>query len=147
MQDPYKSPKSRHLGTIAAQLCWAISSQLRHVSTSGKTVKQRYVLYMSSYFGLLTAEIRWRVWGTPANFAALNRGRHLGSAGRPSRWALAHISSSTGGSTSPTLYLCNIIVSNLSHVEPATLFYYSQMTTTGNTRSEVMMFNLKHKQC
>ena len=66
-------------------------------------------------FGLLTAEICWRVWGTPANFngfrvlaalrhgtlavgvsqtAALNRGRHLYSAGRPSRWALAHISSS-----------------------------------------------------
>ena len=62
--------------------------------------------------GLLTAEICWRVWGTPANFngfrvlaallrgslvvgvsqtAALNRGRHLYSAGRPSRWALAHI--------------------------------------------------------
>ena len=67
-------------------------------------------------FGLLMAEIRWRVWGTPANFngfqwvsrlgsvtarqsssghqpnfAALNRGRHLYSAGRPSRWVLAHI--------------------------------------------------------
>jgi len=27
------------------------------------------------------------------NFAALNRGRHLYLAGRPSRWALAHISS------------------------------------------------------
>ena len=27
------------------------------------------------------------------NFAVLNRGRHLYSAGRPSRWALAHISS------------------------------------------------------
>ena len=25
------------------------------------------------------------------NFAALNRGRHLYSAGRPSRWTLAHI--------------------------------------------------------
>jgi len=68
-------------------------------------------------FGLLAAEIGWPVWGTPANFnwfcvlaallhyctasssglqpnfAALNRGRHLYSAGRPSRWALAHISS------------------------------------------------------
>jgi len=65
-------------------------------------------------FGLLTAEIRWRVWGTPAtkfqrvlrlgsvtawqsssrcqpNFAALSRGRHLYLAGRPSRWALAQI--------------------------------------------------------
>ena len=39
-------------------------------------------------FGLLTAEIHPIVWGTPANF---NRGRHLYSAGRPSRWALAHI--------------------------------------------------------
>jgi len=28
--------------------------------------------------------------GRQPNFAALNRGRHLHSAGRPSRWALAH---------------------------------------------------------
>ena len=65
-------------------------------------------------FGLLAAEIVSLVWGTPANFkgflvlaallhgnlvvgvsqtAAFNRGRHLYSAGRPSGWALAHISS------------------------------------------------------
>ena len=31
--------------------------------------------------------------GRQPNFTALNRGRHLYSAGRPSRWALAHISS------------------------------------------------------
>jgi len=63
-------------------------------------------------FGSLAAEILSLVWGTPGNFnglgvlaallhgtlvvgvsqtAALNRGRHLYSAGRPSRWALAHI--------------------------------------------------------
>jgi len=64
-------------------------------------------------FGPLMAEIGSGVWGTLANFigfrdlaalpgrhcssgcqpnfAALNRGRHLYSAGRPSRWALAHI--------------------------------------------------------
>jgi len=62
-------------------------------------------------FGPLAAEIGPVVWGTPANFnasrlgvterhfssgrqpnfAALNRGHHLYSAGRPSRWALAHI--------------------------------------------------------
>ena len=68
------------------------------------------------YFGPLAAEIVSLVWGTPGNFngfrvfaallhgtlvvgvsqtAALNRGRHLYSAGRPSRWALAHISSSS----------------------------------------------------
>jgi len=29
--------------------------------------------------------------GRQPNFAALNRGRHLCSVGRPSRWALAHI--------------------------------------------------------
>ena len=63
-------------------------------------------------FGPLAAEILSLVWGTPGNFngfrvlaallhgtlvvgvsqtAAFNRGRHLYSAGRPSRWALAHI--------------------------------------------------------
>jgi len=65
--------------------------------------------------GPLAAETVSLVWETPANFngfrvlaalmhgtllvgvsqtAALSRGRHLYSAGRPSRWALAHISSS-----------------------------------------------------
>jgi len=65
-------------------------------------------------FGILAAEIVSLVSGTPANFngfrvlaavlhgtlivgvsqtAAFNRGRHLYSAGRPSGWALAHISS------------------------------------------------------
>jgi len=29
--------------------------------------------------------------GHHLNFVALNKGRHLCSAGRPSRWALAHI--------------------------------------------------------
>jgi len=61
-------------------------------------------------FGLLADEICWRVWGMLANFngfrvlaallngarqsnsgrqpnsAALNRGRHIRSAGRPSHW-------------------------------------------------------------
>jgi len=44
-----KSPKNRHLGTIAKS-CRAVSSQLRHVSTIGKKlVKHQYLLYMSSY--------------------------------------------------------------------------------------------------
>jgi len=33
------------------------------------------------------------VTGRQPNFAVLNRGHRLCSAGRPSRWALAHISS------------------------------------------------------
>jgi len=67
-----KLAKNRHLSTIA-QLCWAISSQLRHVSTIGK--KNLLSSDMSSTcphnmvnFGLLTAEIHPVVWGTTANF-------------------------------------------------------------------------------
>ena len=44
---PKKSPKIGHLGTIA-QLCRALSSQLRYVSTIRKTLaKQQYLLHMS----------------------------------------------------------------------------------------------------
>jgi len=39
--------KNGHLSTIA-QLCPAISSQLRHVLTIGKIVKQQYLLHVSS---------------------------------------------------------------------------------------------------
>ena len=42
-----------------------------------------------SYFGSVTA--RHCSSGHQPNFATLNRGRHLYLAGRPSRWALAHI--------------------------------------------------------
>jgi len=113
-----KSPKSRHLDTIA-QFCRAISSQLRHVSTiREKLVKHQYLLHMSPQYGELRPSSGWdrsgclghpckfqRVSrlgnvtarhsgrGSPPNFAALNRGRHLFSAGRPSRLALAYISS------------------------------------------------------
>ena len=44
-----------------------------------------------SHLGSVTA--RHCSSGRQPNCAALNRGRHLYSAGRPSRWALAHISS------------------------------------------------------
>ena len=44
-----------------------------------------------SRLGTVTA--RHSSSGRQPNFAALNRGRHLYSAGRPSHWALAHISS------------------------------------------------------
>jgi len=64
--------KNHHLGTIP-QLCRAISSQLRHVSTIRK--KNLLSSNISSTcphnmvnFGPLVAEICWRVWGTPANF-------------------------------------------------------------------------------
>ena len=113
---PKKVAKNRHLGTIA-QLCRAISSQPRHVSTIGKmlssNISSTYPHNMVN-FGPLAADIVSLVWGGHPNlfqrvsrlgsviarhsssgrqpdFAALNRGRHLYSAGRPSRWALAHV--------------------------------------------------------
>ena len=111
-----KVAKNRHLGTII-QLCRAISSQLRHVSTIGKNLLSSNI---SSTCPRDMVNLRptsgWdrfvslghpckfqRVWrlgsvtgrhsssGRQPNFALLNRGRHLYSAGRPLRWALAHI--------------------------------------------------------
>jgi len=110
-----KGCQNRHLGTIA-QICLAISLQLRHVSTIGKKLLSNNVSSRCPHnmvnFGPLTAEIGSGVWepqllstcfaswqsycAAPSserqpNFAALNRGRYLCSAGRPSRWALARI--------------------------------------------------------
>ena len=111
MQDPKKSPKNRHLRTIAH----CVFTQLRHVLTIGKKLLNSITSTCPDNmvnFGPLAAEIGSGAWGTRANFngfrvlaallhgtlvvgvseiAALNRGRHLYSAGRPSRWALAHI--------------------------------------------------------
>ena len=122
--------KNLHLRTIA-QLCRSMSSQLKHVSTIGKSLLSSNIFPTCPYnmvnFGPLAAENISLVWGTPANFnefrilaallystllvgvsqtAALNRGRHLYSAGRPSRWALAHISSLVIFCESSTKLLC-----------------------------------------
>jgi len=56
-----KSPKIWRLGTIA-QLCRAISSQLRHASTIGKKlVKQQYPLHMFSQYGELRPIITYQL--------------------------------------------------------------------------------------
>jgi len=44
--------KNRHLRTIA-QICRALSSQLRHVSTIGKKFKRQCLPHMSSQYGAL----------------------------------------------------------------------------------------------
>ena len=109
--------KTRHLGTIA-QLCRVISLQLRHVSTIGKkTCYTEISPHMSLQYGELRPISGWDRFvslghpskfqrlsrlrsfviaryfssGRQPNFAVLNRGRHLYSAGRPSLWASAHI--------------------------------------------------------
>ena len=113
----YRTQKNRHFGTIA-QLFRAISLELRHISTIGKNLLSSntssacrangplwptsgwdllaslghpYKFQRVSRLGTITA--RHSSKGRQPNFAALNRGRHLYSAGRPPRWALAHISS------------------------------------------------------
>jgi len=97
------------------RLCRYICSQLRHVSTIGKKLVQQQCLQ----YGKLRPTSGWDRsgslgggWCTPSNFngfrvlaallhgtpvvgvsqtAALNRGRHLYSARRPSSWASVHI--------------------------------------------------------
>jgi len=73
------------LGTIA-QLCRAISLQLRHVSTIGKKlVKQQYVLHMSPQYGGLRPTTGWdrlTSLGYPCKFQLVSRlgsvtARHL----------------------------------------------------------------------
>jgi len=113
--DAKMTQKNRQLRTIA-QICRAESSQLRHASTIGKkTFKQQYLLHMLPQYGELRPTSGWdrigslrhpskfqRVSclgsvtarhsssGRQPNFVALNRGRHLYSAGRP--WRCPHSS-------------------------------------------------------
>ena len=66
-----KVAKNRHVGTIP-QLCRAISSQIRHISTIGKKVLSSGISPICPHnmvnLGPLAAEIISLVWGTPANF-------------------------------------------------------------------------------
>jgi len=68
---PKKVAKNRYLGTIA-QLRWAISSQLRHVSTIGKNMLSSNISSTCPHnmvnFSPLAAEIVSLVWGTRGNF-------------------------------------------------------------------------------
>jgi len=105
----YRMQKNRHLSTIA-QLCWAVSLQLRHISTIAKNtcsaaISRIHVLVI--WWTLATnGRDRFRSLGHPCKservsrlgsvtswhsssgrqpyFVALNRGRHLYSAGQPS---------------------------------------------------------------
>jgi len=65
---------SSQYGELRPTSGWDRSGSLRHPC---KFQRQRYCTASSS--------------GRQPNFAALNRGRHLCSAGRPSPWALVHI--------------------------------------------------------
>ena len=80
-----KVAKNRHLDTIA-QLCQAIYSQLRHLSTIGKKlVKQQYVFQMSPQSGELRPTSSWDLLASlrhPCKFQQVSRlgsftARHL----------------------------------------------------------------------
>jgi len=114
MQDAKKSPKIRHLGTIAELLGYVFATKA-HIDNRKNLLNSNVSStcpHTMVNFGPLAAEICCRVWGTPANFngfhilaallpgtrvgrqpsfAALNTGRHLHSEGRPSCWALATV--------------------------------------------------------
>ena len=109
-----KSPSGHHRTTLSGYMFATearIDSRKKNLLSSNISST---CLHNIVNFGPLAADIVSLVWGTPGNFngfrvlavllhgslvvgvsqtAALNRGRHLHSAGRPSRWALAHISS------------------------------------------------------
>ena len=109
-----KLPSGHHRTTLSGY----VFATKAHIGNRKKLVKQQYVLHMSPQYGKLRPTNGWdrsgslghpckistgfSSWqryctasssGRQPNFAALNRGRHLYSAGRPSGWALAHISS------------------------------------------------------
>ena len=108
-----KSPSGHHRTTLPGYI-FAIKARIDN--RKKKLGKQQYLLHMSPQYGELRPTSGWDRFsslGHPivfqrvsrlgsvtarqssserqAKFAALNRGRHLCSAGRPSRWALAHI--------------------------------------------------------
>jgi len=75
IQDAKIMPKNRHLRTIA-QLCRAIHSQLTNVSTIAKSVKQQYLLHMSSQYGELRPTNGWDPFGSlgyPSKFQRVSR--------------------------------------------------------------------------
>jgi len=109
MQDP-KLPSGHHRTNLSGYI-FATKARIdnREKSLLNSNASPTCLHNMVN-FGPLAAEICWRLWDTAANFnglrvlaaparhsgtgrqpifAALNRGRHLYSAWRPSRWALA----------------------------------------------------------
>jgi len=111
------SPSGHHRTTLSGHIFITKAC----IDNRKKIVKQQCLPHMSSQYDELRSTIGWDLLaslghpckfqrvsrlgsvtarsarysssGRQPNSAALNRGRHLYSAGRPSRWALAHISS------------------------------------------------------
>jgi len=63
--------------------------------------------------------------GRQPNFATLNRGRHLYSAGRPSRWALAHSLVISSFFIPGMVLSCNKIKSHFKEFYNVLVFYFN----------------------
>jgi len=129
-----KSPSGQHRTTLSGY----IFPTKAHIDNRKKSVKQQYLPHMNHNmvnFGPLAAEFgsrlgsvtaRYSSSGRQPNFAALNRGRHLCSAGRPSRWVLAHILVCYG---SPVISHKRCNLSRSTHARP-----WSSRTTRPSAR-------------
>jgi len=110
-----KSPSGHYHTTLSG---YVFATKARIDNREKKLVKQQYLLHMTPQYDEPEATSGWDRFvslghpcnfqrvsllgsvtarhssiGRQPNFVALNRGCHLYLAGRPSRWALAHISS------------------------------------------------------
>jgi len=115
---PKKIVKNWQNGHHCTTLLDYIFATEAHSDNQKKLVKQQYLLHMSPQYGELRPTNGWDrfvglghpiivqrvlrlgsvtarhfISGRQPNFAAFNEGRHLYSAGRPSHWELAQISS------------------------------------------------------
>jgi len=139
---PQKIAKNLASGHHRTTLTGYIFATKAPIDNRKKLLKQKCLLQMSLQYGELRSTSGWdcfvslghpsicqRVWrlgsvtarhsssGRQPNFAAMNRGRHLYSAGWPSRWALTHISRSIFFFllfSSPNLSRCRLDVCHTS---------------------------------
>jgi len=129
--------KNCHLCTIA-QLCRAISSQLRHVLTIEKNLLNSNISSTCPHnmvnFGPLTAEIGWRVWSIPANFNSLGRVIFAFNRGR-------HVHSATGFASS-LRYFCDLI-NSIQQGAPCT-FGWAAIMLSISLHSSSCIFSLSH---
>ena len=154
---PKKSPKSRHLGTIV-QICRAVSSQIRHVSTIGKNLLSSNISSTCPHnmvnFGPLAAEICWRVWDTPANFngfrvlAALLYGILVVVVSQTLRCWTQGLQFSNNADIWQTLKVLNCSISQISQIHRIVITKPDngsvQNVPTASQTLDPLMFNLQH---
>jgi len=142
-----KSPSGHHSTTLSGYI-FAIKAYIDNRKNMLNSNTSSTCPHNMVNFRLLTAEIRSGVWapqvistgfaswqryctasssGRQPNFAALNRRRHLYSAGRPSPWALGHILVMAALCNRGPLYFCPVV----SFYLLLSSFFFSSPNLTG----------------